>query len=417
MRRLSYPLKSAISSWRRSLTIGVFVAALCFLGLISASVVEASVRSMRAALAEAFTGQVQIRPASTTEKDMVDIMKSDWGALPLLSPAAVERAKAALAASGFPGETVARIRQNLVLVSDKAKEPVLALGLDLEAKGYRRAIVLSSGRFPKSDGEMLLTSKDALALGVKVGDEIGAIGTSPEGYMADGAFRVVGIGSIDRLGAFGISAAFCSRGSLASMLGIERASATDVVAILDDETQIARAKALVAAAIAKTGGKREFALSDIDSMGGFVVSVANATAWFLYGSLAVLMAVMSVLIADIVALSCIERRKEIGTLRAMGFSRRHVAAIFVAETSFVALVGAAVGLSSAVLAIGALGDRGFAVTSPSMAYGFGNRVSPRLSWSDLPALAAFALSFTALAALVPSFRAAGAAPSEVLREE
>ena len=101
--------------------------------------------------------------------------------------------------------------------------------------------------------------------------------------------------------------------------------------------------------------------------------------------------------------SVVERRKEIGVLRAIGFRKRMVLAAFLLENSYVALLGIMMGI---ILGI----DLGYAIaTSPGSGFRF---VIP---WVSLLEIIAFSYGLAVLTTLSSSRRAARIPPAEALR--
>jgi putative ABC transport system permease protein len=124
------------------------------------------------------------------------------------------------------------------------------------------------------------------------------------------------------------------------------------------------------------------------------------TALFL-GLGAVALIVGGVGIANMMVISVLERRSEIGLRRALGATKRHIWGQFLTESALVGALGGLAGLAAGVLATAAYASsRGWAVVVPSYAL-FGG-------------LAA-ALGIGALAGLYPAVRAARMAPTEALR--
>jgi putative ABC transport system permease protein len=106
-------------------------------------------------------------------------------------------------------------------------------------------------------------------------------------------------------------------------------------------------------------------------------------------------------IANVMVISVLERRNEIGLRRAMGAARRHIASQFVVESLLLGFFGGALGVLLGTLAtyIVAL-QRHWQVLIPPEAIGAG--------------LAA-AVGIGMLAGLYPALRAARLAPTEALR--
>jgi len=116
---------------------------------------------------------------------------------------------------------------------------------------------------------------------------------------------------------------------------------------------------------------------------------------------AVALLVGGVGIANVMVISVLERRAEIGLRRALGATRRHVAVQFLGEALLLALVG---GLGGVLLGVGVTAiyasSQGWAILVPTLAWAGG--------------LAA-AIIIGAVAGLYPALRASRLSPTEALR--
>ncbi len=121
----------------------------------------------------------------------------------------------------------------------------------------------------------------------------------------------------------------------------------------------------------------------------------------LLGLGAVALVVGGVGIANVMVISVIERRGEIGVRRALGATRRHIAAQFVVESAALALIGGTVGVG-----IGALVTIGYAKRQDWT-------VSVPLEGLALGVLTALVIG--AVAGLYPAVRAARLDPAEAVR--
>jgi putative ABC transport system permease protein len=131
------------------------------------------------------------------------------------------------------------------------------------------------------------------------------------------------------------------------------------------------------------------------------VAAKGAYNGLLLGLGAVALLVGGVGIANVMVISVLERRSEIGLRRALGASRRHVAEQFLAEALLLSVLGGVAGTLIGVVATAIYADT--------------------QHWSvQIPALALYggvgaALAIGAIAGLYPSMRAARLSPTEALR--
>ncbi len=110
----------------------------------------------------------------------------------------------------------------------------------------------------------------------------------------------------------------------------------------------------------------------------------------------------------IVALrAVVERRREIGLLRAGGFTERKILGAFLLEYSFVALLGIGIGTALGLLIVFNLAQSPGAAASGVATFA--------VSWTNLALILGVAYGLAIAAVVGPSLRAAHLPPAEAVR--
>ena len=163
---------------------------------------------------------------------------------------------------------------------------------------------------------------------------------------------------------------------------------------------------------ARAAGEDDKAIVYTDYMGvimGSVTDIVNMISMVLIAFVSISLVVSSIMIGIITYISVLERKKEIGILRAIGASKRNVANVFNAET-FIE------GLISGVFAILVVVLVSFPVNDIVMKLkGVPNIMS--LPWVDALALIGISVLLTVVAGLLPARSASKKDPVEALRSE
>ena len=162
----------------------------------------------------------------------------------------------------------------------------------------------------------------------------------------------------------------------------------------------------------KAAGHDERAISYTDYMGiimGSVTDIVNTISLVLIAFVSISLVVSSIMIGIITYISVLERKKEIGILRAIGASKRNVANVFNAETFIEGLIAGVFAIVVVVL-----------VSFPVNAWALANKQVPNLMSlpvQDALALIAISVLLTVVAGLLPARSASKKDPVEALRSE
>lgn len=162
----------------------------------------------------------------------------------------------------------------------------------------------------------------------------------------------------------------------------------------------------------KAAGHDEQAISYTDYMGiimGSVTDIVNTISLVLIAFVSISLVVSSIMIGIITYISVLERKKEIGILRAIGASKRNVANVFNAETFIEGLIA---GVFAVVVVV--------AVSFPVNAWALAAKQVPNLMSlpvQDAVVLIVISVLLTVVAGLLPARSASKKDPVEALRSE
>lgn len=162
----------------------------------------------------------------------------------------------------------------------------------------------------------------------------------------------------------------------------------------------------------KAAGHDDRAISYTDYMGiimGSVTDIVNTISLVLIAFVSISLVVSSIMIGIITYISVLERKKEIGILRAIGASKRNVANVFNAETFIEGLIA---GVFAIVVVV--------AVSFPVNTWALAAKQVPNLMSlpvQDALVLIAISVLLTVVAGLLPARSASKKDPVEALRSE
>ena len=160
-------------------------------------------------------------------------------------------------------------------------------------------------------------------------------------------------------------------------------------------------------------GKDEQVISYTDVVGTLMSSVTdivNTISYVLIVFVAISLVVSSIMIGVITYISVLERKKEIGILRAIGASKRNVSQVFNAETFIIGLCAGLIGIGLTLLLL---------LPGNMIIHAVADNSNVNAVLPVIPALVLIALSvvLTLLGGLIPSKKASKSDPVTALRTE
>ena len=193
--------------------------------------------------------------------------------------------------------------------------------------------------------------------------------------------------------------------------------ATDVIIYTGNKERAAETKQQLEAYFAENGLSGKTAVvTTWEQTGGFIMGGIGFLSILFINFTNVLLFIISVLLINIISMTVLERRQEIGTLRAIGFGRTRIAWLFLLEilllTGFFCLLGVVAG-SGLVLFLG----RKTLEFGPPVSYLTGKYFKFIFNPVRILPVIGIICGVTLAVAFFPVYRAAKVKPVEMLHEK
>jgi putative ABC transport system permease protein len=444
MRLLTLSLKNAFVKWWRSITLGLLIFFTSIVMILFSSFSLSIKSKVENVIIQGITGHIQIRPEKSFEADMVDQKSSGCDTLENLSSNMVSNIKS-IVRTHYPHiEYSELVRQSAFLKEGTKREQTMLIGMDPSEVRYQHAFILSSGRYldPHGNHEILLTEEQARYFDVGTGDTIQISMKNRYGSGTHEEMNIVGIGTFTLLSVFSYKACYVDLRDIQELIRLQRDEVTDIVlftphkeeaenlvremaagfedagigtVIMEDEKMVSDDLKLEILPHLDVKKKEKIRISHYKEMGEVFRGVGESIYVLLNILLIFLMIVVSFLIVNLVYTMGIERYREIGTLRAIGFSKTVVVKIFMTEILLITAVFSLLGTLISSIFILILGQKGIPSPVPALTYIMGQTLFLEINGLQIILTLAIVLGFSFLASFFPAYKACQLKPAETLR--
>jgi ABC-type lipoprotein release transport system permease subunit len=389
---------------RRSFFSALALALGLALLLLMAAFLEGEMSSAMDATIRLQSGHIQVRANSYDEsktslkwEDLIEDPAQVAGQIASLAP--VKAASPRLYANGFisSGNNMTGARIVGIDPLSEANAP------------YQEGLIDGKFLTPDDREGILIGLPLAEKMGLSVGDRIQLSANTSGGGVIEQPFTIRGIFTTET-DAFDTATVFLPLEKAQAMTQTENHAST-IFILLNDKEQADS----VAAALKSTSYK---VLTWMEMNSFFIEfeNYANSAMSVLY---LIVLAITATVIVNTLIMAVFERTREIGILAAIGMKGRRIMAMFLAETTLLAIGGIAMGLLLGGLIVAYFARTGFYIADiySSGSLLMSNTIYPKLTSDDALKLALIAFVITLLAGLYPAVLAARLEPVEALRAE
>ncbi len=332
------------------------------------------------------------------------------------SPALAEAIRKALAAKD-PGAIVAeRIRFGVLLSSERGTAEALAIAGDPAVERGLLMLdtrVLPGGAYLGARGETIVGEALAKDLGLGVGDSLRVVTQKADGGLG---FRKLRISGIFRTGVNSLDGSVFQMGldDARALLGMEGA-AQQIAVMLSSARNVAGAAA-IARDEAEAQDRNSLSVLPWTAIGEYpkMIQLMNLVYYWVFLIVALL---GCFIIANVMTMVILERKREIGILMSMGMPRRSILGLFLAEGTMLGLAGSIAGTGLGAGLILLLGRKGFDMTSAMAGFSWplDNVIYPSVTPGTLILGIAMGTAVSAAISYLPSRKAALMAPVDAIK--
>jgi ABC-type lipoprotein release transport system permease subunit len=300
-----------------------------------------------------------------------------------------------------------------IVASRNQSVGVQIIGIDPDSvtnDPYREGLVSGEFLTPDDREGILIGRPLAAKMGLSVGDQIDLTANTSNGGVSEQVFTIRGIYSTETQ-AFDNAIVFLPLAKAQAMTQTENHASTIFVLLKDkDQTQ----------AVVNALQSTKYKILTWTTMNEVIIQTENLANSYMSLFYLIVLGVTATVIINTLVMAVFERTREIGILAAIGMKGRRIMAMFLAETSILAVGGILLGLVLGVLVVSYLERNGLYVGN--MAVGGGgflirDMVYAKFSPDGTINVSIMAFIVTLLAGLYPALLAARMEPVEALRAE
>lgn len=408
MNLISYAWRNLLRNTRRSLlaVLSTFLATL--LVVAGNGLTEGFLDSMVRNYAKNETGHVNITTSSYRERARflpIDDYIADADQL-VSEIEQMDGADAGAASAGSGITAAPRIRFSVLLSSGLFTKPAVAIVGDPEKEKSLLMLnrnILPGGSYCDEPGTAIIGSGLAKDLGLKPGDKLKIIATRADGGIG---FKSLKVSGIFQTGTNALDGSIFQMrlDDAQNMLGMP-GGAQQILVMLPDY-RLADAWQKKIGAVLAAHGQGQLSVLPWSAIGDYpklilMTSSIYMAMWFFIALLG------AFIIANIMTMVVLERRRETGILVAMGMPPRRIILSFLLEGTMMGFGGSVLGTAAGIAFNAAFSRKGFDLSSALAGFSWpiDNIIKPTISVSGVLAGILFCTVAAAIMSLLPSWRA------------
>jgi putative ABC transport system permease protein len=412
MNSLGMALRNLGRNKRRSFLAILSVAVSIFVVIFADGFISGVVDSMIRNVTKNDTGHVNVVTTAYKERERfmpVNAALAD-------SDAIVAAIRKTPGLEGKIGQIAARAQFGVVLSSASATKAARGIAGDPEAE--RGLLMLDKVLLPGSAycdqaGTAIVGKKLADDLGLKVGDSLKVVAEKADYGLGFKKFRISGLFKTG-MDFFDGSTFQIGLDDARELLGLGK-GASQVMVMLKDYREADRAAKLIASSLAAAGFDK-LSVRSWTAIGETPALIQMTSQIYIVIEL-IIAFLGAFIIANVMMMVVLERKREIGILKSMGMENRRILGLFLAEGVMLGLIGGILGtlLGSALNILLSVHGMDFSSLTAGTSMAMDNIIRPGIHPMHVFELFCMGVAISAVVAYLPSRSAARMDPIEAIR--
>lgn len=301
----------------------------------------------------------------------------------------------------------ASVQIGSMLDSSQEQAPRKLADEDLGEAGGLDAAPSTSAIEPKAEGfqQIMLTPSLQRGMGAAIGDELIVMIADKDNMQQAIVARLVGIIDVGIPGA-AARMAWMDIDSLQKVLGVD-GLASELALRIPEDRDVDRERARLQALVPDNQMVETWR-----ELGGFLRDSMALQDVIFSAIVAIMFAIVIAAIVNTSLMTVMERTREIGTLMALGYRRRHILFMFLTESAFIGGLGGISGVFAGVMLVGFFHLKGLVITLPGQSVS--TTLYPTLSLSFVAIIFSLAITAALVAGFLPAWRASHLKPVTAL---
>lgn len=414
MSLIKLSIKNIFQNPKRTFTLGFFIFLVSFVMVIVNSLIYTVNNNMQDALINSFSGTILVRGDVKADTELFS-MDARWSKSDFLEKEQFDKAEAIINQNGNYAEFTPRVRLNVLLSTKEERRPSMVVGIDPSLKAYKNSVVLESGEYldAKRDDQVIIMEEQAKKLKINVGDVIEVQSLASDGKMVAKSMSIVGIGNMKMLSKFNFPAAFMNYKTAQELAEYDNGQVSDIAIYLKEKSEASKEASKLSDAMRAANLNTQ--VSSFDKLGGYIMSSVSIYMTMFNGFILVIMVIVAILIVNLIFMMGLERRQEIGTLKAIGFSRPQNIFIFIGEILSIGVLFCLSGVTIAGVLVKIFTNIRLK-TQPPLDYLLGKEFLIQFDFSQLLIVVAMVIGLVFVSSFYPCYRIASLKPVDTLKE-